>query len=304
MKKLAWAEGGHRYTVYVDAWAPVFLDSWNDKGSGPLDAGALEQALAGALQLARAAWPGLSVASHRFVSHLASCIAAAPDPAAALAGLYAADLYLACACLDDNTAALTVFEGAYLVELGVLRRIDSSPAFVDEVRQRLRVHLFVGELPKIADYAGRGPLKSWVRAVALRLGLMMVRGVQREVPDEDGRAAAALVGSSNPELNIIKNHYREAFADAVRRAVRGLDQRDRTVLRMHVIDGLNIDKIGVLFKVHRATIATWIASARKTVLAVTHRELSSTLGIPTGDLQSLMGLMVSQLDVSLHGLLL
>lgn len=302
MKKLTAAESDRRYTVQMDAWAPLFLDSWNNKGSGPLDAGALEQALHRAFQLARAAWPALSVEPHRFVSHLASCIAAAPDPAVALANLHAADLYLACACLDDNEAALGAFERAYLSDLGVLRRIDGSPAFVDEVRQRLRVHLFVGELPKIGDYAGRGPLKSWVRAVALRLGLMMVRGVQREVPDEEGHAAQ-LMGVSDPELSFIKEHYREAFADAVRRAVRGLDQRDRTVLRLHVVDGLNIDKIGVMFSVHRATVATWIAGARKTVLAVTHRELAATLGIPGAELHSLMGLMVSRLDISLRGLL-
>jgi len=289
----------------MEALATVFLDSWSGgpPPQGRVDPGTLEQALRRALADAQTAWPTFAVAPKRFVAHLASCIAAAPDPAVALSALHAADLYLACACLGDDGTALQEFERRYLADLGVLGRIDRSPSFIDEVRQRLRVHLFVGDLPRIADYAGRGPLKSWVRAVALRLGLMMVRGVHREVPDEDGRAAAALVGASDPELGIIKDRYRAAFADAVRRAVCRLDQRDRTVLRLHVIDGLNIEKIGVLFDVHRATVATWIAAARKTVLAFTHRELAVSLGVADGELASLMGLMVSQLDVSLRSLL-
>ena len=32
---------------------------------------------------------------------------------------------------------------------------------------------------------------------------------------------------------------------------------------MHFLDGLNIDRIGVVFGVHRATVARWIAAARE-----------------------------------------
>ena len=40
-----------------------------------------------------------------------------------------------------------------------------------------------------------------------------------------------------------------------------LSAQERTVLRLHVLDGLGTDEIGALYKVHRTTVARWQAQA-------------------------------------------
>jgi RNA polymerase sigma-70 factor (ECF subfamily) len=185
--------------------------------------------------------------------------------------------------------------------LAVLGRIDSSPAFVDEVRQRLRVHLFVGGQPKIAEYRGAGSLAAWVRVVALRLGQMLRRGARRHQGSEE--AEDWQLAEASPEIDLLKRRYRQPFNDAVSAAVLALDARHRTVLRLHVLERVNIEKIGLIYGVHRATVATWIANARRAILGETRRLLMKGLQLDPSELDSLVGLLRSQLDLHLSQLL-
>src|SRR5262245_33828750 len=76
---------------------------------------AVSAALGRALQAARAAWPGISVEPERLVEHLAPHLAGdAGGLAARLEALHAADLYLACAALLGNPAALKALDERFL----------------------------------------------------------------------------------------------------------------------------------------------------------------------------------------------
>jgi RNA polymerase sigma-70 factor (ECF subfamily) len=283
----------------VEGLSSVFLARWPGSSGFRSSKERLERALAEAVARGRAAWPQLAVDVDGFVAYVAARVPADGDPQAALDALHAGDLYLAYRCQSNDPDALKALEVAHLGELPVLGRIDSSPAFADEVRQRLRVHLFVDG--KIAEYSGRGPLAGWLRVVALRLGHMMKRAVKREISDDDG--AAELLAGGDPELDFIKQRYREPFVIAVREAVKGLDKRSRTLLRLNLVDRLNIDKIGTLYGVHRATVATWIANAREEILTATRKQLQAELKLSKNEFESLMGLVVSNLEVSLNRLL-
>ena len=242
----------------------------------------------------RAAWPALDLDPAEFADYLRARLDQEP--------LHVGDLYLAFGCWKRDPAALAAFEATQLEDLGAVARVERSPAFVDEVRQRLRVHLFVGDTPRIAEYSGRGALTSWVRVVALRLAHMLKRATWREVSSSESDEDELLAGS-DPELAFIKQRYRGAFIEAVRDAVRSLDKRERTLLRLNLVDRLNIDRIGVIYGVHRATVATWIAAARKSILSATQKRLAAELRITRAELDSLMGVVVSRLDVSLSRLL-
>jgi RNA polymerase sigma-70 factor, ECF subfamily len=283
----------------VEGLSSVFLARWPGSSGSRAAPARLESVLTDALARGRAAWPSLTIDSEAFVAHVAARLPAGDDPAAALEALHVGDLCLAFGCLSGDAAALRAFESAHLIDLPAVARVDSSPAFVDEVRQRLRVHLFVDK--KIAEYSGRGPLAAWLRVVSLRLGHMMRRSGRREVSDED--SGNELLAGGDPELEFIKQRYRGEFVLAVREAVRGLDKRSRTLLRLNQVDRLNIDKIGVLYGVHRATVATWIAEARKQILGATRAALQERLKLSSAEFESLMGLVVSNLEVSLNRLL-
>jgi RNA polymerase sigma-70 factor, ECF subfamily len=112
-----------------------------------------------------------------FLSHLRDRL---PED---LSDFHAGDLYLACACANGNRRALKLFVEHFLKELRItLAPINTTDAFVDEVQQlmeRLLVPDAQGRL-RIEQYSGKGPLKSWVRAAALRTALNLHRTTRRQ----------------------------------------------------------------------------------------------------------------------------
>ena len=221
---------------------------------------------------------------------------------------YPHDVFLAAACLAGDREALAIFDRDVVAAArGAVRAIDSNDAFVDEACQRLRTSLLVGERPRITDYAGRGPLRAWVGVAAVRTALMMRRSQQRarEVPvdDEDWSGALALISTGNPELDLLKRQYADAFGQALRDAVAALEPRARAVLRMSFVDALSIDEIGQVYAVHRATAARWIQKACDAVFAQTRELLAERLSLSPTELDRVTALVQSQLDVSLSQLL-
>jgi RNA polymerase sigma-70 factor, ECF subfamily len=254
------------------------------------------------------AWPGLGLSPEAFVHHLASRRAAptsASPPTAHLAGVHAADLYLACACAARLRGAVEAFDRAYLRRLDVyLARLRPSPAFVDEVRQALGEKLFVGKdgaPPKIGEYDGHGALESWVRVIALRAAIDLRRQggavVVQEARERDEPATA------DPEIGYLKRRYRHAFSAAFRGAVEALDAEDRELLRLRFVDGLTQVEVAARLGVHRATVVRRLEAAQQAVTDGARRLLQAQLGASEAELASLAGLMRSQIELSLPGLL-
>lgn len=255
--------------------------------------------IASALARGQAAHTDVALAAAAFAAR------AAGVDAAALAA-HAPDLYLAWACLAGDAVALRRFDDEVVRPAGDgARAIDRSPAFVDEVRQRVRAHLLVGDgAPRLADYAGRGPLRAWVAVAAVRTALMMRRaqGRKREVADDDWAGALSLVATGNPELDLLKQQHAAAFTAALRDAALGLEPRLRAVLAMHFTEGLSIDEIGAVYAVHRATAARWVQRAKDELHAATRGLLTERLGLTPSEIERVGALVQSQLDVSLSQL--
>ncbi|HEU0035385.1 MAG TPA: sigma factor-like helix-turn-helix DNA-binding protein [Kofleriaceae bacterium] len=264
------------------------------------DSAANERAIDEAWDAGRAAWPQVALTREQLASFMAE-----HDR---IGTRYPADVYLAAACLAGNHDALVAFDRDVLQSArGAIRSIDASDTFIDEACQRLRASLLVGdgERPRIADYAGRGPLRAWVGVAAVRTALMMRRSQQRsrEVPEDDWSGALVTISTGNPELELLKRQYATAFTDALREAVRMLEPRLRTVLRMSFVEALSIDEIGAVYAVHRATAARWIQRACDAVFEQTRNHLASKLRLTPTELDRVTALVQSQLDVSLSQLL-
>src|SRR5207253_2170236 len=97
----------------------------------------------------------------------------------------------------------------------------------------------------------------------------------------------------------IKARYQSMFQSAIQSALVTLTTEQRNILRMHLAEGLSIDRIGALFQVHRATAARWLASCRQSILDETRRLLQERLQVNPTELDSLMALLRSNLQVSL-----
>jgi RNA polymerase sigma-70 factor (ECF subfamily) len=212
-----------------------------------------------------------------------------------------ADLYLALACAARVPSAIAVLEHQFLAALDPhVMRIDPSPTFVDEVKQRLRERLLVGAAPRMFAYRGRGPLGAWLRVAVVRLAIDLSRA---EAADGARSADADLATHVlNPELRLIAAEHRPLIEASLRAAVAQLTARERNVLRMHFANGWNFSRIARTYQVHRATVIRWVESIRARLLDKLTRDVGSRLNLSFDQLRSLAGGLRSQIDANLSQL--
>ena len=253
-----------------------------------------------AFEAGRAAWMGAKLGPAAFERRAAE-LGVQPDDMA----VRSSDLYLAWACAERDPTALSFFERLFLPPVdGYVSRLGLSGSMLDDVRQELRIRLLVGAEPRIGQYSGRGPLAGWVRVAAIRVALNMLERNKAGTHAKDMSALDAIVGDQGtPEISAMRHRHGDAFQAALERSLHGLEPRDKTLLRMHFIDGLNIDANGRIYRVHRATVARWLVAIRRRVLENLRAEVSLNLPATSSEFRSMLAVMRSDLDLSLRHIL-
>jgi RNA polymerase sigma-70 factor (ECF subfamily) len=266
----------------------------------------IERGLVRLLAESRRRWPQVQVDDENFITHLAQRLEPGDDLAAALGRLHGADLYLACACSAGNPQAIAALDRHYLHPLQHgLASAALPPATVEEALQQLRQRLLVAEgdgAPLIARYAGRGQLSSWTRVTALRLALRLERRQGRDQPADDRVLEALPAGGDDPELGYIKGLYRRAFREAFAQALQQLSDRQRALLQLHYVDAMTTYEVAALYRVSQATASRWLTRARQQLIAGIRARLTAELAIDHGELDSILRLIDSRLEVTLRGL--
>jgi len=288
---------------------PPFLDAAPAEVRPALQAIAdLDRRLWALVAEGRAAWPDL-VLEARYVVEFVARHMSADLAEAALEGLRPADLYLACACAQGMTAAIGAFDREYMREVDIaLARMRIGPPRLADVKQLVRQRLFVGggtsgaptSVGKIAEYGGRGDLRRWVRSVAVRTCLNDLRKGKREIlVDDDQMIAQHAIAADDPEIEYMKRTYSEQFKAAFAEALGQLGPREQTLLRYHHVDGLNIDEIGAIYRVHRVTAFRWLEKAKEQLVRSTLETLRAKLKLPANELDSVLRMIRSQMHLSL-----
>jgi RNA polymerase sigma-70 factor (ECF subfamily) len=245
-------------------------------------------------------WPDVTLPREVFLPYLAARLDTTRAIPEALAGVHAADLYLACACADGDARALALFETHYFpeVDIALARSRDAR----DDLKQVLRERLFVGTPRKIADYSGRGGLRNWLRVAALRTHLNFVARQPREVSADEALLDVACK-TGDPELKILKEQFSGELKAAFAEAAAALPARDHNLLRYALVEGLGIDQVSALYGVHRATAARWLIRARRTLIAEVRSRLGARMQPEGGSFDSILALVDSGLELSLHRVL-
>lgn len=260
-------------------------------------------ALARLCERARRERPAVPIDDDALAQHARRHAGEAPH-ADALDAMCAGDLALARACAAGDPAAIATLDGelARVATLAV-RGLRGSDAERDETLQEVRAKLLVGDgtrAPRIADYAGRGELARWLKATVVRTYLNRVRGVRREVAVDDALVFERLMAPElEPELAFLKRRYGAEIKAAVAEALAELPDTQKVLLRHRFVDELTVDEIAGLHRVHRATVHRWLADARDRLRARIEELLRARLGLDTADLDSVLRVVASQLDVSL-----
>ncbi len=209
------------------------------------------------------------------------------------------DLALAWACTQGNDAAIRHFERTYFAQASrALAKMNLTRTIVDDVLGWMRFELFVKpEGALLATYSGRGELGSWVRAIAVHQALKQVRKARRDVTPE----ALDELPMPEPEFAAMRGAHGAEFTRALSQSFRALTPQERNLLRQYFLDGLTIDMLADLYKVHRATAARRVSAARERLVDEVRATLTRELALSEAGVEAVITL--SNLDESLGYLL-
>lgn len=264
----------------------------------------IEDALSTLARAGSAEWPDVHVPREVFVAHVAQrlpaeALVSSESLEGELGHVRAGDMWIACGCAHGVSNAVAAIDARLFPD--VRASVDRVKGVGDralDLLQTLRHDLFVGDesrQPRIADYGGRGDLRGWLRVTAVRAALKVLRKDKREVSAE-GALLEMEATAADPEMSYVKELYRAQFRAAFQQALDSLEDRDKTLLKQHVVDGLSIDRIGDLYHVHRATAARWVQKAKETLLERTRERFRETVKLGDTECESILRLVGSQLD--------
>ncbi len=245
------------------------------------------------------AWPEIRLDVAYFHAHLATCLAQHAHVAPRIGPQIAADLWLACACLRGDAKAWAALERTAFADAHrALGWLGLSAAQRDEVQQGLRVALVVdGALTR---YHGIGPLRRFVRAVALRIAIRQGghRPFEREALLADLPARMA-----DPQVRWLGVEARQHVRAALEAALLGLPPRARNVLALSVLRRMTLAQIGRLYGVDGSTVSRWLSTTRSSLGVAVRDALCRRLGIDRSVAESLLRGVGSEFSLSLQRIL-
>lgn len=216
------------------------------------------------------------------------------------------DVCLAIAAGDGDPAAARACEEIATREVEfAATRLRATPAQADETRSDLRRLWFTGDgdrPPALSTFTGRGDLRAYARVIAAHSLARRIQRDRREQPLEPD-LLDVLESTLDPEVALLRETYREIVERAFVASLAELDARQRAVLRFHLLDGWTIDELGARYRVHRATAARWLADARARLGRQIRTRLVDELAIGESQIDSIVALVTSRIEVSLDRLL-
>jgi len=190
-------------------------------------------------------------------------------------GLHGDDLCLVIACeRGDQDAWSDLFEGYGATVRSAARSASSNEAMADDVAQSIWADLHGLKLRedgkpagKLSYYSGAGSLGGWLRAVVAQLAIDQHRRQSRLVQtEEDGDlerlahdatsesdGASPFHSAPSPEESLATDMASADVEQALERALAGLDDEDRLLMKLYYFDGLRLREAGAVLGVHEAT---------------------------------------------------
>ena len=214
-----------------------------------------------------------------------------------------ADRLLAWACLCGDRRAIEFLTREHIRPVAAVLAARGAPSTqIEPVLQDLNSHLLVGDRAALHGYSGRGSLGAFVRTAGLRLWLGERRSDDRRSAREELALALEPTSRDDPELRFIQETHAEQYREALHAAWERLAPNLRLVLRQHLVGGMSIDAIAAFHRIHRSSAARRVTAARDALVDDSKRILAERLGLDDRDVQSILRLIRSRLELKLEEL--
>lgn len=264
----------------------------------------LEQLLSEQISSAETNCPGVRVPRARFIDFLAPCLDENEPLTSAIERLPIHDLWLACACLDgDDAAVRALHDIVQEVARTAVAGVGVDQAVREDIGQDFGVRLLFGTPstpPLIARYNGLAPLRSWLRLMMVRSAVHLKKRNERHRPYEDQMIEGLALDTADPELSYLKAHYVQEFRAAFKEALLELDAKEQNTLRYLVVEGLRVQEIANFFGVNRVTVSKRLRAIRQRLLKRTRYKLSLTLQADPEQLDSIIRMIQTRLDITVN----
>ena len=250
-------------------------------------------------------WPSVALGLEDFVAwarqHLAADV-----PRDKLAP---ADLYLVAACVSQAPGAARAFVEGPLAETDPsIKRHLPDPEARTEVMHELGAYLLTPgpnepDVPRLASFAGRGPLRAWLRMAAARRALKRIEAQARFVSYDEVVADSA--SDVDPELSLLRRKHKTDINAIFKEAIGVLSAEERTLIRLHYGEGTSLGDLAALYRTSRSSLHRKVESARdvlfETIAALVKQRLrlsvsqqGSLLAIFRSDLRDALGRMIQE----------
>lgn len=220
-------------------------------------------------------------------------------------------LALGFAAATGSTSAIQAFEARFFGRAkAALAKIGASEELrADALAQALEV-LFVGRdgaSPRILALLGKGDVQALVKVVAVRR-LLNLQRARRARPDGAGHddedaLAVAIAREPGPELEAMVLERAGLLKSSLAAALASLAPDSRTLLRLSIVHGLSIDDLAGMYGIHRSTAARRLVSIREQLRLDVRRQLAERIEGSTTEVESVLRVADSKLDLSFERLL-
>lgn len=252
-------------------------------------------------QEGRDAWPTLALEPRAFIEYSQESVISGEVR-------HAEDLYLAVACALKVLGAsdILVREHGASIDLA-LAGMRVSDSFKDDVRQLVFEKLLLGGEGKpaqIGTYRGRGRLRSWLRTVAVRSALDVLRAEKSDpVLAGDTLLPFLIADIEESDIAALKSKYREEVNQAFASALSTLSRGDRTLLHRYYIQGNNIDDLATVYGIHRVTAFRRVLKVKEALFRDVRVQFARLTDMRDEDSDDIIKLLQSQVDISVSRIL-
>ena len=243
-----------------------------------------------AFERARAAYPQIVLPFDKFASALVRSGESAVE--------FADGVYVSEALVAGDIHALQWLRNEIRRILRTVKNVATSRH--DDIEAAVMERLLVNK--KLSQYRGAAPLTSWLRVITVRTAFELFPPEKEPHAQEfESMVFSNLAAEQkSADSGVLQRQVGDALSSAMTTAALALTAKERTLLRLHFLEGMTLEELAQTYASHSSTVSRWLADAKEHFLTVVRDEIGKRTGLGRLAVDSLVRAMHGKLDISLR----